>query len=334
MVKTLVAIANADLRELLWRAPTIDKLSVFSEVDFVPVNEPFTSRDLAERIGDYEACITSWGSPVFTPEVLARAVKLRFIGHGAGSVASIVNEDVFDTRIAVTSANRVLAHSTAECAVALMFAGAWNLMGNSARIKQWQWSNNNRETVLGVTRRVIGLVGYGEISRQVIRMLQPFNVSILLYSGYCTQEEATAQGARLCGLNELFERSDVVSLHNTWTPRTEGMIGAEQLKRLRDGALFVNTARGPIVQEQALVEELRTGRIYAALDVYDREPLPADHELAAMPNVLCLPHIGGFHGLLKPELCDFIVDELHRFTKGENLLGRVSLDHYRRLTRR
>nr|WP_255570579.1 hydroxyacid dehydrogenase [Cohnella sp. CFH 77786] len=330
----MVAIANADLRELFWRKLTIHKLAGISETDFIPLNEPFSSRDLAERIGDYDACITSWGSPVFTPEVLARAGKLKFIGHGAGSVASIVNEDVFDTAIAVTSANKVLALSTAECAVALMLAGAWRMKEYSARIARGEWSNNNRETVLGVTRRVIGLVGYGEISKQVIRMLRPFNATVLLYSGYCTQEEAAARGVELCGLDELFERCDIVSLHNTWTPRTEGMIGAEQLKRLRDGALFVNTARGPIVQERALLEELRTGRFHAALDVYDREPLPSDHELSEMPNVLCLPHIGGFHGLLKRELCDFIVDELYRFAKGESLLGKVTVEHYRRLTPR
>lgn len=333
-MKTLVTIANAELRELFWQESTIGKLAAFSETDFVPVNEPFTSRDLAERIGDYDAVITSWGSPKFTPEVLARAGKLKFIGHGAGSVANIVNEDVFGTSIAVTSANPVLGLSTAECAVSLIFAGAWDVMGNSARLKRGQWSNNNRETVLGVTRRVVGLVGCGEISKQVIRMLKPFGVRILLYSGYCPAEEAAALGVELCGLNELFERSDIVSLHNTWTPKTEGMIGAEQLGRLRDGALFVNTARGPIVQENALIDELRTGRFSAALDVYDQEPLPADHELLKLPNVLCLPHIGGFHGLLKRELCDFVVDELKRFVGGETLLGRVGLDHYRRLTPR
>lgn len=86
------------------------------------------------------------------------------------------------------------------------------------------------------------------------------------------------------------------------------------------------------MKEQELLEELSKGRIHAALDVYDIEPVPADHKLLAMPNVLCLPHIGGFHGILKRELCDFIVDELHRFVKGEDLLGRVTLDQYRRLT--
>lgn len=331
-MKTLVTIANAGLRELFWQESTLNKLSSFSEVDFIPLNELFTSDDLAERIGGYDACITSWGSPTFTSEVLTRAEKLKFIGHGAGSVASIVKENVFDTSIAVTSANKVLALSTAECAFSLLFAGAWDFAGYSARLKEGQWSNNSLDSTLGVTRRVIGLVGYGEISKHVIRMLQPFNTKILLHSSYCPQEEAAAQGVELCGLNELFERSDIVSLHNTWTPRTQGMIGEEQLKRLRNGALFVNTARGPIVKEQALIDQLRKGRIFAALDVYDKEPLPVDHELLAMPNVLCLPHIGGFHGLLKRELCDFIVDELHRFVKGEDLLGRVTLDQYRRLT--
>jgi phosphoglycerate dehydrogenase-like enzyme len=333
-MKTLVAIANKNLKELFWREDVVRKLSALSEVDFVPEGEPFTRDDLVERIAEYDAVITSWGSPTVTPEALRRAGKLKFIGHGAGSVANIVTEDVFATEIAVTSANPVLAHSTAECAVALMFAGAWNLKGNVERLKRGEWSDNNRETVLGVTRRVVGLVGFGEISKQVIRMLQPFDVRILLHSGHCSEEEAAALGVERCGLNELFERSDIVSLHSTWTPRTEGMIGAEQLGRMRDGALFVNTARGPIVQEQALLAELRRGRIFAAFDVYDREPLPKDHELLALPNVTCLPHIGGFHGLLKRDLCDFVVDELARYLKGERLLGQVTLERYRRLTPR
>ncbi|MGO4546444.1 hydroxyacid dehydrogenase [Paenibacillus sp. 2TAB23] len=334
MMRTLVTIADAGLREMFWQDQVLSKLEMVSVVDFVTLDVRFTSEQLAEKIGEYDACITSWGSPFFTPEVLARAGKLKFIGHGAGSVASIVSDDVFATPIAVTSANKVLAHSTAECAVSLMFAGAWNHAGYSAGVKRGQWSVNNRETVLGVTRRVIGLVGYGEISKQVIRMLQPFATTILLYSSYCQPSEAEALGVELCGLNELFERSDIVSLHNTWTPRTQGMIGAEQLRRLRDGGLFVNTSRGPIVNEEALVAELRTGRISAAIDVYDQEPLPASHELLSMPNVLCLPHIGGYHGLLKRELCDFIVDELGRFAAGEPLQGKVSLEHFLRLTPR
>ncbi|OPH57126.1 hypothetical protein BC351_24975 [Paenibacillus ferrarius] len=333
-MKTLVTISDDGLRNMFWQEQVVGKLSRISEVDFMPLKEWLTSEKLADQIGDYDACITSWGSPFFTPEVLARAGKLKFIGHGAGSVASIVGEDVFAKSIAVTSANQVLALSTAECAFSLIFAGAWDHVGYSARLKQGKWSVNNHETVLGVTRRVIGIVGLGEISKHVIRMLKPFDTKILLCSSYCSHKEADALGVELCGLNELFERSDIVSLHNTWTPRTQGMIGAEQLQRLRDGALFVNTARGPIVKEEALVAELRTGRIFAALDVYDYEPVPRDHELLAMSNVLCLPHIGGYHGLLKRELCDFIVEELGRFATGEPLLGAVSLERFLRLTPR
>ncbi|MDR6551856.1 hydroxyacid dehydrogenase [Paenibacillus qinlingensis] len=333
-MRTLVTIKNPELRELTWPEATLQKLKGFTEVDFIPLHEKFTSEDLAERIGEYDACITSWGSPVFTPEVLARATRLKFIGHGAGSVAVIVKEDVFETDITVVSANKVLALSTAECAFSMIFAGAWNLSSLSAGLKQGQWSNNGRDTVLGVTRRIIGLVGYGEISKHVIRMLKPFNVKIWVHSNYCSQEEAKAQGFQLCELNALFEQCDIVSIHNTLTDRTRGMIGTEQLKRLRDGALLVNTARGPVVQEHALLEELRTGRINAMLDVYDREPLSIEHELLKLSNVVCLPHIGGFHGLLKRELCDFIVDELKRFTEEQPLLGHVTLDHYRRLTRK
>ncbi|WP_168123508.1 hydroxyacid dehydrogenase [Paenibacillus sp. HB172176] len=333
-MKTLIAISNEDLRELFWQEAVENKLASFSQVDFIPKGVKMTSDGLAGIIGEYDACITSWGSPSFTSEVLARASKLKFIGHGAGSVAAVVNEEAFEHAITVTSANKVLGLSTAECAVSLMFAGAWDLGGYASRLKQGKWSDNSRDTVLGLTRRVVGLVGFGEISRNVIRMLQPFNVKILLHSSYCSEEEATAIGVERCELNELFERSDIVSMHNTWTSKTEGMIGEEQLKRMKDGSLFINTGRAATVQEHALLEELRTGRIFAALDVFMNEPLPVNHEFLTLSNVLCVPHIGGYHGLLKRELCDFIVDELHRFVRGEVLLGKVSLAHYRRLTPR
>ncbi|MNB71671.1 Glyoxylate/hydroxypyruvate reductase B [compost metagenome] len=333
-MKTLIAITNPELRELLRLEETIKKLSQFSEVELADASLPFTSEALASVIGEFDACLTSWGSPLFTPEVLAEARKLKFIGHAAGSVAAVVNEDAFDAGITVTSANKPLALSTAEGAFTLILAGAWELAKRSAGLKQGRWSNNNGESVMGVTGRVVGLVGYGEISRHVIRMLKPLNTTILLHSGYCPPEEAAAQGVQLCSLNELFRQSDIVSLHSTLTPATQGMIGREQLSLLRDHALLVNTARGPIVQEEALLAELRSGRISAALDVYDKEPLPADHELLTLPNALCLPHIAGFHGLLKRSLLDYIVDELYRYANGEELQGKVSREHYGRLTRK
>lgn len=278
-----------------------------------------------------EAC---WGSPKFTAEVLQQAERLKFIGHAAGTVIPIVNEDVFETSITVTNANKLLAQSTAELTVALMAAGAWRLHPYAKGMQEGIWSKNDRETVLGIGGRTIGLIGFGEISRHVIRMLAGFQVRILLNSRYCPPQDAKELGAELCELDELLSQSDIVSLHNTWTPETEGMIGARELGLMKDGALFVNTARSAIVQEHTLLKELQSGRISAALDVFMREPLDRNDPLLQLPNVLCVPHIGGYHGRLKENMGRFIIGDLKRLMEGGAPEGKITRDMYRRLTPR
>lgn len=331
-MKTLIAIANPDLRRMFFRPEVTAELEAFSGVDWVEAGQPFDSAQLASVIAGYDACITSWGSPKFTPEVLSEARRLRFIGHAAGTVIPIVNEDVFDTGITVANANKLLAKTTAESAVALMMGGAWRLLAYAEGLRQGVWSDNSTESVLGLSGRTVGLIGYGEISRQVIGLLQGFKPRLLLYSRNCPREEAEALGVELCGLDELLAESHIVSLHNTWTPRTEGMIGARELALMQDGALFVNTARGAIVREEALVKELQTGRISAALDVYRKEPLPPDHPLLTLPNALCTPHIGGFHGAMKQDLARFVIRDLKALLEGRAPQGTITKEMYGRLT--
>ncbi|WP_181592558.1 hydroxyacid dehydrogenase [Paenibacillus sp. YN15] len=333
-MKTLITVTNHDLRQLLFRPETVKRLEAFSEVGWLEEGRAYTEQELASLVREYDACITSWGSPKLGYEVLRHADRLKFIGHAAGSVVSVVNEDVFDTPITVTNANPLLAQSTAEAAVAYMLAGAWKLRSYGESLRAGMWSNNNVETVPGLSYCTVGLIGYGEISRHVIRLLKPFRPKLLLYSRYCSETEAASLGVELCSLDSLLSRSDIISLHNTWTPATEKMIGSEQLRKIRDGALLVNTARGAIIDEQMLISELSTGRFQAVLDVYEREPLPADNPLLHLPNVWCLPHIGGFHSRLKPEMGNFVIEDLKRLLSGAQPKGIITRDVYKRLTPR
>ena len=129
-------------------------------------------------------------------------------------------------------------------------------------------------------------------------------------------------------------KSRIVSLHNTLTPSSRGMIGKKELSWLQDGALFVNTARSPIVDGNALLGELRSGRISAVIDVYDHEPLDRESELLKLPNVLCTPHIGGFSGYWRTRLGETVIDDLVRFVKGQPLQGRITVEKFDRLTPR
>jgi phosphoglycerate dehydrogenase-like enzyme len=154
-----------------------------------------------------------------------------------------------------------------------------------------------------------------------------------LYSPYCSVEEADKLGVTLSSLEDLLSRSRIISLHDTLTTSTRGMIGREQLKLLPDGALLINTARGPLIDEAALLDELSSGRISAALDVYHQEPVAIDYPLLKLSNVLCLPHIGAYSGYWKSQLGAMVVEDLVRFASGQPLLREVDEERFLRMTK-
>lgn len=333
-MKVLVAISKPELRSMIFHTEALGKLEAIAEVRWAEEGPRYSSESLEQDLEGCDACLTGWGSPKLTADILRQAKSLRFVGHTAGTVVPIVDELAFEMGIRVVNANGALARSTAEGTVALMMAAAWKLHGYYDRLRQGVWANNFRETVMGLYGQTIGIIGYGAIAEEVIRLLQPFHPRILVYSKHCTTEAAEKRGFRLCGLEELLQESAIVSLHNTLTPATKGMLGMRELSMLRQGALLVNTARGPIIDEAALMEVLQAGRICAALDVYEKEPLDSSSVLLHLPNVLCTPHIAGFSGYWKSRLGETVIDDLARWIGGEPLQGEITLDKFKRLTPR
>jgi phosphoglycerate dehydrogenase-like enzyme len=328
-MKTLITVNNPDLIKIIFKREALEKLESFSEIHWIENEHTYLS-----SIDKYDACISSWGSPRFTTEILAKATKLKFIGHAAGTVVPYLDESVFYKDIAIVNANYALSHATAEGAVAMMVAGAYNLPMYNRKLLQGGWANNDAEFVPGLFRQTIGLIGYGDICKEVIGLIKPYQANILLYSNYCSKVEAEVLGVRLCTLEELLQEANIISLHNTLTSSSKGMIGKRELRMLKDGALLINTARGPIIDESALVETLSTGRINAILDVFDREPLPENHSLRKLPNVWLFPHIAAYSGYWKTRLGLCVIEDLESYIKGEELKGRVTLEKYQRMTPR
>lgn len=326
-MKTLITLNNPDLQALVFPEETITRLERISEVHWLA-----DYSTLEAHIGEYDAVISSWGSPKLTPEVLQKAEKLSFVGHAAGTVLPYMDKRIFEQEITVVNANRILSRATAEGAVAMMAAGSYRLQSYDSMMRSGGWANNDVEWVPGLSGQTIGIIGFGDISREVIRLLQPYHPEILLYSGYYSPEEAQRLGVKLCGLEELLQSAGIVSLHNTLTSKTRGMIGKRELAMMKDGALLLNTARAPIIQEQALVEELEKGRIYAILDVYEQEPLPMDHPLRSLPNAWLFPHIAAYSGFWKKQLGMSVVENLERFLAGEAVLDRITAEKYVRMT--
>ncbi len=333
-MKTLIAIYKQSILDTVFEDEAIKKLAAISEVvDFVTPGIPYTSEQLAEAVKEYDVILSSWGTPRFTPEILKGATKLKFVGHVAGSMTHVFDPYIFGTGIVSVTANRVMAFATAELTVTLMLGAAWDLHGFRVRMEKGLWDQNGKGTVLGLAGQTVGLIGYGEISKEVIRLLKPFNNRILIFSSYCPQEEADKMGFELCTLDELFRTSDIISLHNTLTDRTRGMITKENLDMIKDGAVLVNTARGPIINQDDLLESLKENRYFAALDVHEKEPLPKDSEFLQLDNVICTPHIGAFSKYYKNRMALMVVEDLERWTKGEELEGSVNLEQYQRMTK-
>ena len=175
------------------------------------------------------------------------------------------------------------------------------------------------------------LVGLGTVGRHLLSLLDPFDATVSVYDPYVSPADVAEHDAVTKATLEEALDSDVVSIHAARTPETIDMIGAEELATLPDGALLINTARAEIVQEEPLLEELESGRIRAALDVFHEEPLPADSPLRDLGNVQLTPHVGG--GRLRTPFTEAIIDEIERHLDGRALQHEIPRGQYERMTR-
>jgi len=180
--------------------------------------------------------------------------------------------------------------ATPEFAWGLMIATVRNLAEEHRRMRDGAW-----QTTVGVTLsgKTLGLLGLGRVGKRMAKYAKAFGMEVIAWSQNLTEEAATAAGARRVEKAALFEEADVVSIHLVLSERTQGLVAEPELALMKQDAYLINTSRGPIVDEAALIAALRTGRIAGAgLDVFDTEPLPPDHPLRSLPNVTLSPHLG------------------------------------------
>jgi phosphoglycerate dehydrogenase-like enzyme len=288
--------------------------------------EEFASPESRALLRKTEVLVTGWGCPFISREVLAAAPDLRLIAHAAGTVKYMLDPGVFEAGIAVSNAVEANAVPVAEYALAaIIFAN--KRVFEFRRLYREDPSRASSlalmDAPIGNYRRVVGIVGASRIGRRLIGLLQPFDCTILLYDPYVRGDDELRRTVEMVGLDELFTRADVVSLHAPSLPVTRGMIGAGQLVRMKDGACLINTARGALVDEAALIAELETGRISAVIDVTEPEIPEPGSPFYSLPNVFLTPHIAGAIGTERLRLGQLIVEEIERFVTGRPLLHAV-----------
>lgn len=286
----------------------------------------FSTPEARQLLGEADVLVSGWGCPILSPEVLRAAPSLKLIAHAAGTVKFTIDPFAYASGIRVTHAAEANAVPVAEftlAAILLANKRVFELRDLYRADPTRRSSYHLMDQPIGNFRRTVGLVGASRIGRKVAAMLAGFDLNVLLYDPFVQAGDPVAMQAELVDLDTLMAQSDVVSVHAPSLPSTRRMIGADQLGRMKDGAAFINTARGALVDEAALLAELQTGRIQAVIDVTDPEIPPANSPFFNLPNVFLTPHVAGAIGTERARLGMMAVEEIERFVRGEVLLYEV-----------
>lgn len=309
--------------------------SLFNVTRLVDGTENCTSDQVAEAIPGFDALVTGWGTPVLTRHVFERADSLRIISHSAGTVKRMLLECAYEyvipRKICVYSANREIAFNAAEHTLGLMIMMSRRIVDHALMLQNTRkgWPDRmNRPNAQYLTGSTVGIVSASEVGRRVIQLLKPFNTKVLVFDPYLSEQEALELGVEKVDLLDVFVRSHIVSIHAPLLPETTGMIHRSHFSAMKDGAVFINTSRGGVLDEAALIQELETGRISAALDVTCEEPLSEHSPLLALQNVLITPHLAGsgYYGYAR--IGEGTVRSLEDFFKGRPVTGEIDFSRY------
>ena len=233
-------------------------------------------------------CVMRERTPM-TRAIIERLPKLRVIASTALRNASIDLEAAAERGVQVLHTGYSSA-PTVELTWALILASSRNLIEENTALRTGAWQRNVGEELSG---RTLGLLGVGNIGGEIARIGKAFGMTVIAWSQNLTAERAAAADAVRVPKDELFRRSDIVSIHLVLSSRSRGLVGATEFALMKSTARLVNTSRGPIVVEADLLDALKSRRIAgAAIDVFDQEPLPLDHPFRSLPNLLATPHIG------------------------------------------
>lgn len=281
---TRVAVLDDYLRRA---ASLADWESLDAEVAFF--HEPLAGAELVEALAGFDALVLMRERTAFPREVLARLPGLRLVVTTGMRNASL-DVGYLRERGVVVSGTEGSGTSTVEVAWALILAVAKRVVAEDRALRAGRWQTGFPASLAG---SVLGLAGLGRLGSAMVAPARAFGMEAVAWSANLTDARAAEVGVERVSKDELLRRADVLSIHLVLGDRTRGLFGAAELAALKPSAVLVNTSRGPIVDEAALVDALRAGTIAGAgLDVYDAEPLPAGHPLLALDNVVLTPHLG------------------------------------------
>jgi phosphoglycerate dehydrogenase-like enzyme len=259
-------------------------------VELVSIDEPIADEDaLVKLLSGADVVVAMRERTAFPASLIEQLADLRLlVTTGMGN--AVIDMDAATRAGICVSGTLGTITPTSELTWGLIFALLRQIPAADAAVRNGQWQSTMGTSVAGKT---LGVLGAGRLGTLVAEAGKAFRMDVVAWSQNLTIERAAAVGAQLVTKDELFARSDILSVHLVLSDRTRGLVGERELRAMKPGAVIINTSRGPIIDEPALVRALREGWIAGAgLDVYDTEPLPSEHPLRSLPNTVLTPHLG------------------------------------------
>ncbi|TVR59230.1 MAG: hypothetical protein EA426_08990 [Spirochaetaceae bacterium] len=313
--------------------PEFEKLlREFGSLEIYEHAEGFPESKTLSLIQNCDILITSWGAAPVPVATADEPGDLKYICHTNGGVRPVVPKEIIEAGIPVTNWGEAPAQRLAEAAFTLLIAVLKDVPGRVDTVRSGGWKPQDSVYGGGLEGLSTGIYGLGAIGRAFERMLRPFLPVVRVYDPY--QKDIPETCTRVESLRELFETSEAVVIHAGLSPETEGSVNRELLALLPDHGIIINTARGAIIDQDALFAELETGRLRAGLDVLHPDTLPADHPARQWPNVIFTAHdLGKIRPLpgRPPGFWKFhrvCLENIRRFIEGEPLMYLIDLDRY------
>ena len=299
-----------------------------SVAELADIYAPPQTRDSVSKnpsvLSEAEVILSGWGAPAMDGAFLAAAPNLRAVLYGAGSIRRVATPALWERGVRITSARAANAAPVSEYALAAILFSlkrGWHFAFSAQRNKALPGQGQ----VPGAYGSTVGLVSLGMVGRLVRERLRTFDLRVVAYDPYVTSEEARLLDVDLVSLEDLFESSEVVSLHAPLLPETERMILGSHLASMRRNATLINTSRGGVMREDEMVEVLKERPdLWAVLDVTHPEPPEPGSRLYDLPNVVLTPHIAGSLGSECQRMGRLVVDELRRYVAGEPLQHEIT----------
>jgi phosphoglycerate dehydrogenase-like enzyme len=317
-----IYLLGAQNYERIYGAPERERIAELVDI-YAPAQTADSIRQNLGLLHDADVIFSGWGCPTLDKELLDAAPNLKIIFYGAGSLRAFTTEEFWARGIRICSAWGANAIPVSEYTLAAILFGLKSVWQQAAQVRAER--HFQRLPVAGAYGSTVGLVSLGMIGRLMVDHLRRFDVKVIAYDPYVSPEQGAAMRVEMVALDEIFRRSDVVSVHTPWLPETVGLITGSHIASMKPYSTFVNTARGAVIRENEMIEVLRQRPdLWAVLDVTYPEPPPADSPLYTLPNVLLTPHIAGSVGEECRRQGRTMIEELERYLAGQPLKWAVT----------